>query len=187
MFRSFFLAVHGNMELEFKPASLLPDSFMQGSFKDFDFTIREFKIFKGTGKDEHEMFSEEETYNNRLTTLKNIVKGFPLSQYASKLPLLQGLPLSPFPKYQRCLGLTPYMGVMEIMDRYMRVGFNVKLLPADESCLYADFETAKDDPMAGGFFKNFNLADMAAGYAKLMAAKKPWGAFGAANTDDTGV
>lgn len=80
--------------------------------------------------------------------------------------------MSPFPKYQRCLGLTPYMGNMEIMDRYMRVGFNVKLLPADESCLYADFDTSKVGSAFNPF--KFNLAELASGYTKLTGIKTPF-------------
>lgn len=35
------------------------DSFMQASFKNFDFKLREFKIYKGIGSEEHEMENEE--------------------------------------------------------------------------------------------------------------------------------
>ena len=52
--------------------------------------------------------------------------------------------MSPFPKYQRCLGITPYDGTMEVLDRYVRIAFNVKLKQADEACLYADFEKTEE-------------------------------------------
>ena len=60
MFRSFFIAVHGSTELEFKPSSLFGSNhFMQGKFKSFDFKIRELKVFKGQGREEEEVFAEE--------------------------------------------------------------------------------------------------------------------------------
>ena len=54
---------------------------------------------------------------------------------------------------------------MQILDRFMRVGFNVKLEKADESCLYADFQ--KKPAETKSFFDNFNLADITQGYNKL--------------------
>jgi len=106
------------------------------------------------------MFSEEETYNSRLQDLKKMISGSPITSFFSKIPFLQGIPMSPFPKYQRCMGITPYQGQMEILDRYMRIGFNVKLEKADEACLYADFEPVKANP----FGWNLNLADINKAY-----------------------
>ena len=64
MYRSFFLAVHGSAELDFQPSKLFGEShFMQGTFKDFDFKIREFKVYRMVGREQQEMFGEEETYN----------------------------------------------------------------------------------------------------------------------------
>lgn len=44
----------------------------------------------------------------------------------------------------RCLGLDPYGGKIEILDRFIRVGFNVKVNPADESCLFTVFESKEE-------------------------------------------
>lgn len=77
--------------------------------------------------------------------------------------------MSPFPKYQRCLGMTPHSGTIEILDRYIRVAFNVKLAHADESCLYENFESQQPNKPFGGSL--FNLADLTAGFEKLRAGK----------------
>lgn len=74
--------------------------------------------------------------------------------------------MSPFPKWQRCLGLTPNNGLIEIVDRYIRVAFNVKLAAqADESCLYSNFEVLEKDKSM--FNRMFNLADITEGFNKL--------------------
>lgn len=87
------------------------------------------------------MFSEEKTYNDRILDLKEKLVVLPFGQLAKKFPFLQGIPLSPFPRYQRCLGLTPNNGVIQIRDRYVQVAFDLKMKEADETCLYADFDT----------------------------------------------
>jgi len=82
--------------------------------------------------------------------------------------------MSPFPKYQRCLGVTPIDGVMEVKDRFVRLGFNVKLDKADEACLYDDFEK-KQAPSVASFFQNLNLASLSektAGFNKLWERKQ---------------
>jgi len=128
MYRSFFIATHGSAELDFKPSSFFnSEHFMQASINNLDFNIRELKVFKGQGTDEHEMVSEEAFYNERLQDMKSLLVGNPISSFISKIPFLQGIPMSPFPKYQRCLGMTLYDGTIEIMDRYVRIAFNIKL------------------------------------------------------------
>ena len=41
--------------------------------------------------------------------------------------------------------MTPHTGTIEILDRYIRVAFNVKLEHADETCLYKNFETIEEE------------------------------------------
>ena len=139
MFRSFFLAVHGKTQIEFQSSSLFNNEhFLQGKFKNFDFTIKEFKVFKGQDNNEREMTSEEQFYIDSLNNMKSFINNTPISKWASNLPILQGIPMSPFPKYQRCLGIIPINGHMEILDRYVRISFNTKLEHADEGCLFND-------------------------------------------------
>ena len=100
MFRSFFIALHGGLELEFSPSSLFGNEhFMQGNLRNLDLNIKELHVYKGTGNDEHEMRSEETFYNQRIQDLKSMLVGNPLSSMISKIPFLQGIPMSPFPKY----------------------------------------------------------------------------------------
>ena len=139
---------------------------MQASFKQVDFNIREFKVFKGTGASEHEMLADEQLYISRLQELKSFLEGSQLNNVINKFPLLQGIPMSPFPKYQRCLGATHIDGNMQIEERFMRIAFNVRLEKADEACLYSDFEK-KQAPGVANFFKNFNLAEMTGNYNKV--------------------
>ena len=43
---------------------------MQGSLNDFDLNIRDLKVFKDHGANLQELFSEENTYNDRILDLK---------------------------------------------------------------------------------------------------------------------
>jgi hypothetical protein len=138
---------------------------MAANFKTFDFNMREFKVFKGSGSQEHEMLADEESYLKLINNAKSFLVGLPVFGFLNKFPFLQGIPMSPFPKYQRCMGITPIQGHMQILDRFMRVGFNVKLEKADESCLYEDFQKKPSETKS--FFDNFNLADITEGYNKL--------------------
>jgi len=42
------------------------DGFLQASLKDFDFKIRDLKVFKGAGSNMREIFSEEKLYNDKI-------------------------------------------------------------------------------------------------------------------------
>ena len=90
-----------------------------------------------------EMISEEKTYNDKIMEFRKTIDSTPMLDYAKKIPFLKGLPLSPFPRYQRCLGMTPTNGNIQIHDRYIQVAFDVQVGEADESCLYANFEGPK--------------------------------------------
>jgi len=94
-------------------------NFMQGSFKNVDFNIRDLKVYKGSGSNMREMISEEKTYNDKIMEFRNTIDNTPMLDYAKKIPFLKGLPLSPFPRIQRCLGMTPTNGNIQIHDRYV--------------------------------------------------------------------
>ena len=133
MFRSFFVAVHGFTILDFQP-SMFSSVFMQASIKDFDFDLREFHIYKQglNGSPDVEMIKEEDKYSVFINGFKGMIKNTPITSFLSRFPLLQGIPTSPFPKYQKCLGITPTDGMFEIMDRYIHASFNIKAVAADE-------------------------------------------------------
>jgi hypothetical protein len=160
-FRSFYVSVTGSLELAFSTATYFGvESFMQGSLKNIDFKIRDLKVYKGSGANMREMISEEKTYNDKIMGVKQLIENTPIGEYAKKIPFLQGLPLTPFPKYQRCLGMQPHNGNIQIHDRYVQVAFDVKVSEADESCLYANFEGPK---------RNRPNIDMMETYEKLAA------------------
>lgn len=119
---------------------------MQGSFNNFDFKIKELKVYKGDANSQFfkEVISEEAAYNERIQYLKGLINNTPIHQLTTRIPFLQGLPLSPFPRMQRCMGVTPYNGKMEILDRYVRIGFDLKVGHADETCLFDIYETEQD-------------------------------------------
>ena len=94
-------------------------NFMQGSFKNVDFNIRDLKVYKGSGSNMREMISEEKTYNDKIMEFRNTIDNTPMLDYAKKIPFLKGLPLSPVPRIQRCLGMTPTNGNIQIHDRYV--------------------------------------------------------------------
>jgi len=88
-FRSFFVALHGSAELDFKPSSMFQgEHFMQASFKQVDLNLREFKVFKGKGANEHEMLNDEQLYMTRINDIKSLLQGSPLTNLINKVPFL---------------------------------------------------------------------------------------------------
>jgi hypothetical protein len=82
MFRSFFIAVHGMVGFDFKPSQLFGiDSFMQATLSDFDFNLREFRVYKGQEDADHEEFAEEEKYNKYFDLIKSQVQGSPITNF----------------------------------------------------------------------------------------------------------
>lgn len=57
-----------------------------------------------------------------------------------RIPVLKGIPISPYPSIGKCFGLYPRGAMIEIVDRYMRVGYDFKVQPADKKCLFNVFE-----------------------------------------------
>ena len=94
------MSVTGSMELAFSSSTYFGvESYMQGSLKNIDFKIRDLKVYKGAGDNMREMISEEKTYNDKIMSIKSMIEATPIADYAKKIPFLQGLPLTPFPKY----------------------------------------------------------------------------------------
>jgi hypothetical protein len=71
----------------------------------------------------------------------------------------KGIPISPFPNIQRCLGLETLGIELEVLEGFARVGYDFKVTPADESCFFNLFE--KEDNrykrLADAF--NFKIPD----------------------------
>jgi hypothetical protein len=98
--------------------------------------IRDLKVFKGFGASLKEMPSEESVYNAKLMELRNTFVNTPIGQLSQKMPFLNGIPLSPFPRMSRCLGLDPHNGVIRIRNGYVQVAFDLKVKEGDSRCLY---------------------------------------------------
>ena len=60
-------------------------NFMQGSFKNVDFNIRDLKVYKGSGSNMREMISEEKTYNDKIMEFRKTIDNTPLADYANLL------------------------------------------------------------------------------------------------------
>ena len=91
------------------------------------------------------MFSDAAIYNAKIDAFKNLVKSTPVSMIYTLLPAyLRSMPLTPYPRISKCMGLDPYNGKIEILDRYLRFGFDFKVKSADEKCFFSAFESDKD-------------------------------------------
>lgn len=87
-----------------------------------------------------ELPSEESKYNAKLMELRNTFVNTPIGQLSKKMPFLNGIPLSPFPRMSRCLGLNPQNGVVNIRNGYVQVAFDLLVKEGDSRCLYQDFK-----------------------------------------------
>jgi hypothetical protein len=65
-------------------------------------------------------------------------------------------------KLQKCIGVVAHNSIAEIHDRYIQIAFDVKVTQADETCLFADFESTNPKPF-----------DLAKNYEKLTGRKVP--------------
>jgi len=54
--------------------------------------------------------------------------------------LPKGIPLSPLPSIQKCLGLAPSDAKVQILEGYMRLAFDFRVRPASEDCVFNVFE-----------------------------------------------
>ena len=77
-------------------------------------TFTEAKVFAG----DEEVFGEEEGLNGRLETLKELILHTGLKTVFGEMASLVQLPLSPFPKIERCLGLREDGSFMQVEDGY---------------------------------------------------------------------
>ena len=112
---------------------------MTGNIEEVDFTVKELKVFKGDRE-----VDEAEYYNEKIQAYKALFKNLPFDQITKRFPFLTGLPLTPYPRMAKCLGLEPYNGKIEILDRYLRFGFDIKVKPADDECFFSIFEDQEE-------------------------------------------
>lgn len=56
----------------------------------------------------------------------------------------QGIPLVPFPKIQRCLGLSQKDSSMEIFEGYVLLAYDFQVKPSHQDCLFKIEETVAE-------------------------------------------
>ena len=132
--RSFFLSLGGMAHFDF--AGVEVAQMMFGNINDLDINIKELKVFKGN----HEEYSEEHYYQERWNTFRSTMRNTPVGQLISKFAFPKGIPLSPFPVMEKCMGLRVVDSHMEILEGFARVAYNFRVSPAEESCLFTFFE-----------------------------------------------
>jgi hypothetical protein len=87
-FRSFYVSATGAVKLEFKASQMFGIESVSGNIKEFDLKMRDLKVFKGSGANMIEQYSEEKTYNDRIQSLKDQISATPISQFTDKIPFL---------------------------------------------------------------------------------------------------
>jgi hypothetical protein len=68
----------------------------------------------------------------------------------------KGVPLSPFPSIQKCLGLYPNDVKVQILEGFARIAYNFNVKPASEDCLFNVFEN-KEQRQKRFFDELFNM------------------------------
>ena len=99
-------------------------------------TFTEAKVFAG----DEEVFGEEEGLNGRLETLKELILHTGLKTVFGEMASLVQLPLSPFPKIERCLGLREDGSFMQVEDGYAQIGYDFKVRGSKTDCLFKDVD-----------------------------------------------
>lgn len=100
-----------------------------GIVKSFDPVINEIHIFKGEDGSQLEAIEEANNLQQKIRDLKSLHKS---EEYKSYRPIFeklmqQGIPIVPFPNFQRCLGLTSRDSSMEIMEGYAVLAYDFKV------------------------------------------------------------
>jgi hypothetical protein len=98
------------------------------------------KVFKG----DKEMTEEEEFYKKEFNNLKEILKKSPLMMGKEIAGGFGSFPLMPFPKFSKCLGLSPKSPALEIHEGFARIAYDFKVEPVEESCLFDVYETHQE-------------------------------------------
>jgi hypothetical protein len=100
-----------------------------GIIKSFDPVINELNIFKGEDGSYLEAIEEANHLQSKIRDIKQLYRD---DQYQAYRPFLdklleQGIPLVPFPKIQRCLGLSQKDSSMEIFEGYVLLAYDFQV------------------------------------------------------------
>jgi hypothetical protein len=66
----------------------------------------------------------------------------PVAKAFNKLALPKGIPLTPYPKFEKCSGLVGKDPKVEIKEGFLRIGYNFKVVAVHEKCF---FELLEED------------------------------------------
>ena len=92
----------------------------------------EAKVFAG----DNEIYGEEDDLNLRLETIKQIIMQTGLKTLLGELASVIQIPISPFPRIEKCLGLKEDGSYMQIEEGYAIIGYDFKVRGSKSDCLY---------------------------------------------------
>mmetsp|Transcript_38323 Transcript_38323/g.36681 ORF Transcript_38323/g.36681 Transcript_38323/m.36681 type:complete len:192 (+) Transcript_38323:1212-1787(+) len=142
--RSFFYSLSGKFSFKVLGANPGPilegNQFVKYNINDMDLNVEEFVVYKG----DQEVKSEKEYYVEKLKLFKDKVNQSSLMSVLTNEMFPKGIPISPFPNIERCLGLDVQDIDLEILDGFCRIAYDFKVNPVDESCFFQMFEKKED-------------------------------------------
>jgi hypothetical protein len=135
--RSFWSSMTGTIDFNFKNEDTV--SKLMGAINKIDLQYEELKIYRG----DKLKFNEKDKWQQKLDNFLGLIRSTPLKKVLNTYLFPNGLPLSPLPNIEECLGLSILDSNLEILEGYVRVGYDFGVTPADSSCLMNVF---KKDP-----------------------------------------
>jgi hypothetical protein len=130
--RSFFFSVEGRMQFDFTDEAYRLSHLVQGKIIDLELQFNELKVFHG----DEEISSEESDLNWRLRDLRTIIVESGLNSLLGAVAGFLQVPLSPFPKVEKCLGLAGNGSFMEINDGCAIIGYDFRVKRTNAECLF---------------------------------------------------
>jgi hypothetical protein len=133
--RSFFFSLKGDVKLDFKNNERV-NGILTGKIDTLNIRENHIKVYRGDVEVPSEELGYIQSFNDFAKTLQQV----DLSSAFESIPVLGGIPIQPYPSIAKCLGLQPRAAMVEIQDRFMRVGYDFRVFPADTKCLFDVFE-----------------------------------------------
>ena len=83
---------------------------------------------------------EKDEYNQRIQDAKESIKGLGFQDFKEKFKFLKGMPFHPTNAAFRCMGIWPSNPSLEILNGFIRMGWDFNVGEADGKCLFTVFE-----------------------------------------------
>mmetsp|Transcript_10085 Transcript_10085/g.17006 ORF Transcript_10085/g.17006 Transcript_10085/m.17006 type:complete len:394 (+) Transcript_10085:720-1901(+) len=126
-----------------------------GKIKKFTPVVNELKVFKN----ERELFDDARDLNDKITNIRSFQnkKEYKL---ISEFLFGQGIPMSPFPDVEPCIGLDAKDSSMSIREGYAVISYDYEVSKSDNKCLFDMKRGAKTKAfrMAKKFANNKNMS-----------------------------